>query len=105
MFNERERMRRKASMLYDAPSKASHGVALGVSGRFSTVPPMEPRARAGSFVRQLSGYMAFEPAPLPPQPPIRLEGTLALLHSAADQALGRLDGVSGILPNPDLFVA
>jgi Fic family protein len=61
--------------------------------------------RAGRFVRQLQGYTAFEPAPLPPDPPVRLDGRLALLHADATTALGRLDGVIGILPNPDLFVA
>src|SRR5438874_1036789 len=61
--------------------------------------------RAGTFVQQLTGYRAFEPAPLPPDPPIRIEGELARLTSIADQAIGRLDGVVAILPNPDLFVA
>lgn len=60
---------------------------------------------AGRFVPQPTGYVAFEPAPLPPDPPIRIEGELARLLSAADVALGRLDGITGILPNPDLFVA
>jgi Fic family protein len=61
--------------------------------------------RAGRFVQQPNGYVAFEPAPLPPDPPVQLNGELARLLSAADIALGRLDGVTGILPNPDLFVA
>ncbi len=30
---------------------------------------------------------------------------MSAIHSEADRALGRLDGVIGILPNPDLFVA
>jgi len=45
------------------------------------------------------------PAPLPPEPPLELAGELVRLLSAADLALGRLDGITGILPNPDLFVA
>jgi Fic family protein len=61
--------------------------------------------RAGHFVQQSTGYVAFEPALLPPEPPVRLEGDLVRLLSAADIALGRLDGITGILPNPDLFVA
>lgn len=61
--------------------------------------------RAGHFVRQSTDYVAFEPAPLPPDPPIRLDGALVRLLSGADTALGRLDGITGILPNPDLFVA
>jgi Fic family protein len=56
-------------------------------------------------VKQPTGYRAFLPAPLPPDPPIRLDGEMARLLSDADRALGRLDGVATILPNPDLFVA
>lgn len=61
-------------------------------------------SRAGRFVKQVEGYVAFEPAPLPPDPPVDLSNVQNLL-SHADLALGRLDGVIGILPNPDLFVA
>ncbi len=61
-------------------------------------------ARAGRYVKQLSGYRAFMPAPLPPHPPIRLEGELYGLLSHADRALGRLDGSIHTLPNPNLFV-
>ena len=62
------------------------------------------QARAGRLIRQRSGYSAFIPAPLPPQPPIALTGTLQALLSKADRELGRLDGSIQTLPNPDLFV-
>jgi Fic family protein len=61
--------------------------------------------RAGSFRRQGAGYDAFIPAPLPPDPPIEVEPDMLGLLSAADQAVGRLDGVIQTVPNPDLFVA
>lgn len=60
--------------------------------------------RAGRYASQPSGYRAFMPAPLPPAPPVRLTGELQRLLSAADRALGRLDGSVLTLPNPDLFV-
>ena len=60
--------------------------------------------RAGVYVRQPQGYRAFIPAELPPDPRIDL-GQLTELLSEADRAIGRLDGVSATLPNPDLFVA
>ena len=60
--------------------------------------------RAGRYQRQTTGYRAFIPAPLPPQPPIRLAGELQVILSHADRALGRLDGSVRTLPNPDLFV-
>ena len=62
------------------------------------------RHRAGRYIAQPTGYRAFSPAPLPPQPPVRLEGELQGLLSKADRALGRLDGSIQTLPNPDLFV-
>ena len=60
--------------------------------------------RAGRYVSQPTGYRAFMPAPLPPQPSLSLGGELQGLLSAADRALSRLDGSVLTLPNPDLFV-
>ncbi len=61
------------------------------TGRFST------QRVAGEEVR------AFIPLPLPPHPPLRLE-PLHVLMEETNQALGRLDGMSPTLPNPDLLV-
>lgn len=69
------------------------------------VPKAGNAVRAGRYVRQPAGYRAFVPAPLPPEPPVRIEGDLLTWLSRADQALGRLDGVAQTMPNPDLFVA
>ena len=60
--------------------------------------------RAGRYVQQGTGYRAFVPSPLPPDPPLKLNGGLSALLSKADRALGRLDGSVLTLPNPDLFV-
>jgi Fic family protein len=60
--------------------------------------------RAGRYIQQPSGYRAFLPAPLPPEPPLLFDNTLLRLLSDADRALGRLDGSVLTLPNPDLFV-
>ncbi len=69
------------------------------------MPEISSTTRAGRFISQASGYKAFIPAPLPPDPPLQLDSEMARLMSEADRALGRLDGVTSILPNPDLFVA
>src|SRR5437016_2565173 len=61
--------------------------------------------RAGNLIQQPSGYKAFVPKGLPPDPPVTLDAELTRILSQADRALGRLDGVTSILPNPDLFVA
>lgn len=61
--------------------------------------------RSGRYVKQLEGYRAFIPAPLPPDPPVTMDAEMIRLLSDADRALGRLDGATSVLPNPDLFVA
>ncbi len=65
----------------------------------------KPETRAGHYIAQKAGYRAFIPSPLPPVPPVRMDDGMHALISRADTALGRLDGVASILPNPDLFVA
>ena len=46
---------------------------------------------------------AFVPPPLPPIPPVSLDGLQRLLEQA-NQALGRLDGLTLSLPDPSLFL-
>lgn len=65
---------------------------------------VEDGSRAGRFVAQPSGYRAFIPAGLPPDPPVRLDGDLLELFSRANIALGRLDGVVKVIPDPDYFI-
>ncbi len=60
--------------------------------------------RSGFYVQQPSGYRAFMPRPLPPEPALDLKGDLQQHLSNADRALGRLDGSVETLPNPNLFV-
>jgi Fic family protein len=68
-------------------------------------PALQSSSRAGRIVQQPRGYRAFLPASLPPNPALRVDAALGRLLSDADRALGRLDGVASMLPNPDLFVA
>lgn len=63
-----------------------------------------PPSRAGTFVKQPTGYVSFVPAPLPPQPELKVDSELQQILSRADRFLGRLDGITRLLPNPDLFV-
>jgi len=58
--------------------------------------------RSGVFRKTLQGYRAFYPADLPP---VSLDGETALILSQADQALGAINTIASVLPNPDLFVA
>ncbi len=61
--------------------------------------------RSGKYVKQAGGYKAFVPEPLPPDPPIKFDDELQSSLSRADRALARLDGITIVLPNPDLFIA
>ena len=49
-------------------------------------------------------YKAFVPAPLPPRPPIELDAHLTRLLENANRELGRLDGISSVLPDFKLFL-
>jgi len=62
-------------------------------------------ARSGSFRKTQMGYTAFIPNDLPPEPPINLEGEMGLLLSKADRALGAINTIATILPNPELLIA
>lgn len=61
------------------------------SGRYVTA------TVAGEVVR------AFVPAPLPPRPPVDLQPLVRKLDHA-NQAVGRLDGLRSLLPDPQLFM-
>ncbi len=63
------------------------------------------QGRTGAYIAQITGYKAFIPSSLPPNPPIRMDEEMIDLLSKADLALGRLDGAGELLPSPDLFVS
>lgn len=61
----------------------------------------------GQYVKSSAGaesYRAFVPNPLPPDPPLSLDGELLEWLEKANRAIGRLDGVSEVLPNSALFL-
>lgn len=64
----------------------------GLSGHYVPISSTGEKARA------------FVPAPLPPDPPLEIDGQLGTLLDAASTALGRLDGISSLLPDPRLFL-
>lgn len=68
--------------------------------------PTSDRARLGRFVVTAVGgerVRAFVPPPLPPDPGIDVLSLLSRL-SAAERALGRLDGITVLLPQQELFL-
>lgn len=64
----------------------------GLTGRF------EIFRAGGETVR------AFVPDPLPPEPPLVLDGARQILLERALLALGRLDSIATLLPDPHLFL-
>ena len=63
-------------------------------------------SRLGRYIETAVGgerVRAFVPPPLPPVPPLDLEPLLSRL-SAADRAIGRLDGITLLLPDHALFL-
>jgi Fic family protein len=62
-----------------------------------------PSDRAGHLEKQIGGYSAFVPAPLPPLD-LDVGPRLQALLSNADLALGRLDGAVDVVPQPEQFV-
>ncbi|RYY82328.1 MAG: Fic family protein, partial [Chitinophagaceae bacterium] len=63
-------------------------------------------SRAGTFISTAAAgenVRAYVPAPLPPDPVLDLAPRFALLDKA-NQALGRLNGMSTLLPNTSLFL-
>jgi hypothetical protein len=70
--------------------------------------PAAPRGspRAGEFRLAESGrdgYWAFHPRPLPPDPPLEIDASMRQSLDRINQALGRLDGITLLLPDPDQF--
>lgn len=65
---------------------------------------MARSTRVGQYIKQPEGFDAFVPAPLPPSE-LNIDEKLQFLLSRADLAIGRLDGIIEVIPNPDQFVS
>ena len=70
--------------------------------------PSTTSTRAGRYRRSSASggeeVWAFGPSRLPPSPPLALSGALAGKLGRAMHALGRLDAVGSLLPDPGLFL-
>ncbi len=65
------------------------------------------RGLTGRYVPSIAGgfaCQAFIPAPLPPHPPLEISGKLQARLAEAHIALGRLDAISSLLPDAQLFL-
>jgi len=63
--------------------------------------------RTGTFEPTIAGgvqVQAYVPLPPPPDPPLLLTAEDQDLMERANRALGRLDGIAAMLPDPSLFI-
>lgn len=63
--------------------------------------------RTGKFISSsVAGekYKAFVPSPLPPDPPLKLDSEHFELMEKANWSMGRLDGLTTLLPDTSLFI-
>ena len=66
-----------------------------------------PTRNTGQFVSVATAgesFQAFVPNPLPPEPNLIWDDDLRSLAEQAALALGRLDGISALLPHPGIFL-
>ena len=62
------------------------------------------KRKTGKSLKQIGGYSSFIPNPLPPVPSIKFDDELLFILSEADRSLAKLDGITIVLPNPDMFI-
>lgn len=60
--------------------------------------------KIGQFIQQPTGYKAFIPDKFPPKEFINLNSKTQLLHAKASLMLGKLDGITQLLPDLDFFI-
>jgi Fic family protein len=58
----------------------------------------------GKYIHQPAGYKAFIPNPFPPATDLKLPGKLMPLHTEGVRLLGKLDGITALLPDKDCFL-
>ncbi len=61
-------------------------------------------SRLGHLVQQPTGYKAFIPLPFPPERSLSLPPYLEVKHGKAMHLIGKLDGISQLLPDKDFFL-
>lgn len=60
--------------------------------------------KIGTLVQQPTGYKAFIPGKFPPEEQILLSAKTQQLHAKAVLMLGKLDGITQLLPDLDFFI-
>lgn len=58
----------------------------------------------GKYIQQPEGFKAFVPGPFPPIPKLELSSAIMAKHTEAVRLLGKLDGITELLPDKDWFL-
>lgn len=58
----------------------------------------------GRYVKQSGGYKAFTPFPFPPVKLLAVSPSLYKTHEEATRLIGKLDGITRLLPDKDFFL-
>ena len=60
--------------------------------------------KIGKLLQQPAGYKSFVPDKFPPEQPIVINTNTQQLHARAALMLGKLDGITQLLPDLDFFI-
>src|SRR3990167_9084201 len=63
------------------------------------------KIKIGKKVKQKEGFLAFIPNPFPPKELFDLSKTTLLKTAEADRLVGKLDGITHLLPDIDFFIS
>src|SRR3989344_8800566 len=58
----------------------------------------------GRYIKQTGGYKAFTPFPFPPKELLAVSPSLYKTHEEAVRLIGKLDGITRLLPDKDFFL-
>lgn len=62
------------------------------------------KVQIGKYISQKEGYRAFTPAPFPPENGFAISLRLHKKHEEAIRLIGKLDGITRLLPDKDFFL-
>ncbi len=62
------------------------------------------KPQIGRYIKQREGYRAFTPFPFPPRELLSVSPSLYKKHEEAVRLIGKLDGITRLLPDKDFFL-
>jgi len=62
------------------------------------------KPQIGRYIQQREGYRAFTPFPFPPEELLAVSPSLYKKHEEAVRLIGKLDGITRLLPDKDFFL-